>query len=260
MSRKTCIVLAALTMGLGAVAAAPAFEKVPEQANAALKGARGKPVRSGLVFINGHYLKPPYVVARYGTAIYINNVQATGQVVPWRTFLGVGAAAPAQPAPAKKAAKPSSSIDDLFDDAPPAAPATPAQAAPQAQDSGEFVLNARTKSLLRRIDEYRKDINKRLLTGQACFMGVRYSPVFVPSRLCSDMLGMLPEAMRDAADGADLAARMRRSNYLFMNAELCDDIMGNRADYPALIERRTQLREDEKLQNMIRKGQQGIVP
>ena len=115
--KKTYMLLAALAAVLLADAAAPAFEKVPDAARVALKGARGKPVRKGFVFVNGHYLPPPYVVARYGTAIFVNNVQVTGQVVPWKSFLATQpgnepAVTPAPAAPAKKA----TAIDDLFDD------------------------------------------------------------------------------------------------------------------------------------------------
>ena len=111
------ILIAALAATLFANAADSVFEKVPDAARKALKGARGKPVRKGFVFINGHYLPPPYTVARYGTAIFINNVQATGQIVPWKTFLSTqagGASAPAS-SPAMPARK-VSAIDDLFDD------------------------------------------------------------------------------------------------------------------------------------------------
>ena len=113
--KKMYILLAAVAAGLLAGAASPTFEKVPDAARTALKGARGKPVRKGFVFVNGHYLQPPYVVARYGTAIFVNDVQVTGQVVSWKSFLatqpgGAPAATPAPAAPAKKA----TAIDDLF--------------------------------------------------------------------------------------------------------------------------------------------------
>ncbi|MBR1587358.1 MAG: hypothetical protein IJ658_03435, partial [Kiritimatiellae bacterium] len=109
MKKNQYILLAALSAAMMAGAAAPAFEKVPDAANAALKGSRGKPVRKGMVFVNGRYMPPPYVVARYGTAIFVNNVQATDQIVSWKMFLatqpGGAASAPgaAPAAPAKKA-------------------------------------------------------------------------------------------------------------------------------------------------------------
>ena len=115
--KKTYILLVALATILSTDAAAPAFEKVPDAARVALKGARGKPVRKGFVFVNGHYLPPPYVVARYGTAIFVNNVQVTDQIVPWKSFLATQAgAAPAAPSAPAAPAKKATAIDDLFDD------------------------------------------------------------------------------------------------------------------------------------------------
>ncbi|MBR0506844.1 MAG: hypothetical protein IJJ84_15700, partial [Kiritimatiellae bacterium] len=73
---------------LAAGAAAPQFEEVPAGANKALKAVKGKPIRSGMVFVNGHYVKPPYVLMRSGTALFVNHgIQITGQIVPWKAFL-----------------------------------------------------------------------------------------------------------------------------------------------------------------------------
>jgi len=256
--KKTYMLLAALAAVLLADAAAPAFEKVPDAARTALKGARGKPVRKGFVFVNGHYLPPPYVVARYGTAIFVNNVQVTGQIVPWQTFLSTQAgSAPAAPAPAAPAKK-ATAIDDLFDDG--GAPAKQAAPEPEASGDGSFELNARAKQLLKRINDYRTDINRRLLNGETCFFGKNYARVDVPQRLGRGLLDVLPEAMRDAADGADLYGRMRNRGYVFLNADLCADLIENRADYTALVERRRKVKEDEDVQKLISTGKQGIAP
>ena len=255
--KKTYMLLAALAAVLLADAAAPAFEKVPDAARTALKGARGKPVRKGFVFVNGHYLPPPYVVARYGTAIFVNNVQVTGQIVPWQTFLSTQAgSAPAAPAPAAPAKK-ATAIDDLFDDG--AAPAQ--QAAPAAADAGgdAFVPNARSEQMLKRINDYRTDVNKRLLNGDACFFG-RYGFVVVQQRLCRNMMEALPDAVRDSADGADLYNRMRGRGLVFLNANICSDLNENRADYSALVERRRKMQEDEEVRKMLSNGGQGITP
>jgi len=248
------IVVAAAAFG------ARAFEKVPDEARTALKGTRGKPTRTGFVFINGHYIKPPYIVARYGTAIFINNEQITDQIVPWRSFLatqpGAAAAAqatkPATPAPAKK----SSSIDDLFDDDSAPAKGTSAQPAAAAASDGAFVGNDRSKALVKKINEVRTDINKRLRNGQAFFFGAGHAPVAVPARLTRDLIAILPDEMRDAADGADLAARMRAKGFVFLGPEVCNDLIENRADYPMLVERIQQMKEDENIQNLL-KGSQG---
>ena len=256
--KKTYILLVALATVLSADAAAPAFEKVPDAARTALKGARGKPVRKGFVFVNGHYLPPPYVVARYGTAIFINNIQVTGQVVPWKSFLATqpgnaSAAAPAPAAPAKKA----TAIDDLFDDGGTSAPQE--AAAKPAADSGAFEPNARTEQMLKRINDYRTDVNKRLLNGDACFFG-RYGFVVVQQRLTRGMMDALPEAIRDSENGADLFGRMRAKGLAYLNANICADLIENRADYSALVERRRQMKEDEDVLNILSNGARGTAP
>jgi len=243
-------------------AAAPSFEKVPDEARVALRGTRGKPTSTGLVFVNGHYLKPPYVLARYGTAIFVNNVQVTDQIVPWRSFLAtqpgaapVAASAPAPAAPAKKA----TAIDDLFDDAPaPAAKAAEA-AAPSAGTSEKFEMNERAKALLKRINDQRTALNRRLRNGETCFFGKGYARVDVPQRLGRDLIGVLPEAMRDASDGADLHNRMRARGFVFLNAQLCSELIENRADYTEIVERRKKLKEEDDLQKMLNGGQR-VVP
>ena len=87
MTRKFELVLLAAALVCASVAATPKFEKVPAAAMKALQGVRGKPVISGLVFANGHYIKPPYRVARLGTAIFVNDEQVSNQIVPWKSFL-----------------------------------------------------------------------------------------------------------------------------------------------------------------------------
>lgn len=63
------------------------FESVPKRALVELKAAVGKPIDTGLVFVNGKYMPPPYKVERYGTAIRINGMQVSNQVVPWDEFV-----------------------------------------------------------------------------------------------------------------------------------------------------------------------------
>lgn len=263
MKKNMYILLVALSAAMTACAAAPAFEKVPDAANAALKGSRGKPVRKGIVFVNGHYLPQPYVVARYGTAIFVNNVQVTDQIVSWKMFLAtqpggaVSVPAPAPAAPAKKA----TAIDDLFDDGGTPAAAAPTQEAAPAADAGgsTFVANERSKQLLKRISDYRTAVNRRLLNGGMCFFGKAYARVDVPPRLARGLLDVLPEAIRDASDGNDLYNRMRAKGFVFMGASLCADLIEHRADYTALIELRKKMKEDEDVQKLISTGSQGIT-
>ena len=242
--------------------AAPSFDKVPDEARIALRGTRGKPTRTGLVFVNGHFLKPPYTVARYGTAIFVNNVQVTDQVVSWRSFLATqpGAAPAAAPAPAPAApAKKASAIDELCDDARAPAAQAAAEPAPSAGGSGKFEMHEQAKGLLKRINDHRTALNRRLRNGETCFFGKSYARVDVPQRLSRDLLGVLPEAMRDAADGADLYNRMRARGFVFLSAPLCAELIENRADYTELVERRNKIKEEEDLQKMLN-GRQGTTP
>jgi len=64
-----------------------AFAKVPKQALVELKATVGKPFSSGLVFVNGKFIDPPYKVERYGTALRINGIQVTNEIIPWTEFL-----------------------------------------------------------------------------------------------------------------------------------------------------------------------------
>lgn len=67
-------------------ACACAFAPVPDEAKC-LGRTKGKPFSSGIVFVNGRYLPPPYRVERVGNAIFINRRQVTGQVIDWREFV-----------------------------------------------------------------------------------------------------------------------------------------------------------------------------
>ncbi len=64
-----------------------AFQDAPKESAKALGATKGKPIRSGLVFINGKFIRPPYVVERRGTVIRVNKVPVTGQIVTWSELL-----------------------------------------------------------------------------------------------------------------------------------------------------------------------------
>ena len=88
--RQCGIFLSSLVLAFSAFAAPVRqneFPPVPKEALAKLKCAVGLPVSRGLVFVNGKYIELPYRVERYGTAIRINQIQVTGQLVDWGEFL-----------------------------------------------------------------------------------------------------------------------------------------------------------------------------
>ncbi len=240
------VAMAVLALGVGA------FEKVPEAAMTALKGVRGKNVSTGYVFVNGHYLKPPYKLARYGTAVYVNETQVTDQIVSWKSFLATqdGYAAAAAPEPEKKKA-----ADDLFDEAP-AAKVVAAEKAKAAKErdaaaAASFTANAQSKKLLKRIDSYRLEVRRALRAGNVCFFGDRYARVLVEPRLAKQLMAFLPEAMGNAANAAELEATCRSKGFPFLTRAICEDLIANRADYLLLVERRRKLQEEESLQKMF---------
>lgn len=117
-----------------------AFQPIPKASARALGVTRGKSFPKGLVFINGKYLPPPYVVERWGTGIRINSTPVTGQIVDWNEFLktqpgvktvtsepeSVAVSESAEPEaeaeatsetqPVEAAAADVNSLDDLFED------------------------------------------------------------------------------------------------------------------------------------------------
>ena len=245
-------------LALAAGAATPQFEEVPAAANKALKAVKGKAIRTGMVFVNGHYVKPPYVLMRSGTAIFVNyNTQITGQVVPWKAFLatqGGAAAAAAKPA-APAPARPAQSVDDLFADAPPVAPAkTAAPAAANAAEDVDFTPNEQSKRLLKRINDRRSYLDRRLREGYVIFFGSRYAPVSVAPRMARALLAMLPEAIRDADDGADLLRKLRAKGINYLSREICDELVENRTDSPQIIEHRKEMEKADELNKLLQQG------
>ena len=265
MRKSMMLALVAL---MAVVAAASGFEPVPEAARTALRGTRGKPFTAGLLFCDGACVKPPYRVARYGTAIFVNDRQVTGQIVPWRAFLATqeGYVPPVPPKPAAvEAKKPKAAADDLFDDAPaqtapaakPSAPAAKPSAPAAEEASVAFRANAKSAALVKKVNAVRVEIQRKLKDGYICFYGARYPRVFVGPRVAKDLLAVLPEAISDAPDGAALEAAMRAKGFAFMGRELCEDLVRHRADYPKILERRRALEEEEALRRMMERAREG---
>lgn len=237
---RTRIMWVALALTVASVFAAPPFEKVPDQALQMLKGAVGKPQDSGLVFANGHYIRPPYRVARMGTAIFINDIQVTDQVNSWRKFLatqpGYAGKVVARAAEAGEA----KSLDELFAD-------EEESEAKEHEVAIPFAPNAKSAVLLKEIDSYRADIQRKLREGNFIFFGSRYARVIVEPRVAKSLLAVLPEAMREADDATDMEARLRAKGIVFLNRTVCSDLLEHRPDYLKLVERRKALNELARL-------------
>ena len=254
MKMKTVIALMGALV-LAASAARPEFEEVPAGANKALKAVKGKPIRTGMVFVNGHYVKPPYVLMRSGTALFANSrTQITGQVVPWKAFLATqgGASAPKPAAPAQP--RTAQSVDDLFADTPPPASKPAAPAATDVAEEVDFIPNARSDRLLEQINRQRSFFDRRLRDGYVIFFGSRYAPVSVEPRSGRALMAILPEAIRDSSDGADLYGRMRAKGFPYMTRELCDELVENRVDYSRIVERRKEMEREDEVNKLLRQG------
>ncbi len=241
-------------------AAAPQFEEVPAGANKNLKAVKGKPIHAGMVFVNGHYVRPPYVLMRSGTALFLNNgIQITGQIVSWKAFLaaqgGSVASVPSQPA-APAPSRPVQNVDDLFADTPPPPSPSKTSTAPVASSGSEasFAHNEHTRRLLKRINDRRSYLDRKLREGNVIFFGARYPTVSVEPRLVRSLLAVLPEAMREANDGAQLFAVLRSKGVNYLNREICDELVENRQDYLQIIERRKAIEKDDELRNLLETG------
>ena len=68
------------------------------------------------------------------------------------------------------------------------------------------------------------------------------------------VMAMLPEAIRDSSDGADLFGKMRGKGITYMTREICDELVENRTDYSALVERRKEMEKADELNKLLRQG------
>ncbi len=253
-------------LALCALWAAPTgFEPVPGAALKHLKGTRGKPIRKGVVFVNGRYLPPPYTVWRKGTAIFIGKTQVTGQIVPWSAFVmaqGSEDGAVAAPKPVERKPAPVvRSVDDLFDDEPSTPQAATAASAPASEPelTGAYTSNTATKRYLKRIMNYRTDVDRRLRRGEILFFGTRYSMLHVEDRLCMPLMNALPGALRDASDAYDLQSRLRSHGITYLSNAICEDLFANQAFSFAIDERRAKMQDEAEVMKILDDGAQGVV-
>ena len=265
-------------MATVAAIAASAFEEIPKASAKALGVTRGKQFEHGLVFVNGKYLEPPYVVERWGTGIRINSIPVTGQVIDWSEFVKTQDPANVtkvmpdpvdEPPVPVQAAQPSymaqsdvDALDDLFDDNPApkkaAAPSPrrvvapkPRQAAPRYELNGKFVKNEATKALVKRINDQRTEIDGILRRGGFIFFGDNYSRVVGDARTAESMLASLPELMQRADSANSFRAAVRANGMVYINEILAAQIFGNKIDYRRLQERRQKLKQEREWSKLL---------
>ena len=270
---------AIVSAAVAAAAALQAMPEIPVESAKALGRTRGKMIKTGLVFVDGKYMEPPYVVERWGTGIRINNTQVTGQIVDWLEFLKTQDGFKMKPAEQAASEKPSqaespessnesasslddlfdddsgggeSSLDDLFDDDPKPAKKkknTVRKALkPKVQVSyefeGEFAANEASKALLLKINSLRTDIDKHLRNGGFICFGENYSRVMGDSRTSLRMLERLPDLMRRYEDPKSFTAAVRAAGMIYFPDELYRDLFSNRLDYRKLDKRCKKWKKD----------------
>jgi len=279
--RKLLVLVAAALLGSLALEAAP--RKVPAAAVKNLKITRGKPIRTGMVFMDGEFISAPYTVERYGTALRINGKQITGPLVPWDEFLKTQAGAkvttsttevPAE-AGAPEPEEPEEELfeddedDDplaaLFDDEPKPKKAKPKKAAKKKKPAGprqvtttkvefdgDFEMNPACQKMVDRINSRRTMIDQNLRNGGFYFFGSGYSGANGDAALAMSLLKVLPEAIRGANSGDQLHATLRAKGFPFVSAAICQDLMAHRSDYVKLIELRKKLEADAQFNSLIK--------
>ena len=258
-----------------------AFATVPKQALVELKATVGKPFSAGLVFVNGKFLDPPYKVERYGTALRINGVQVTNEIIPWTEFLKTQPGAriekvdppPAAAAPVAESASPAEEpevavssdssgddIDDLFDDDPkpkkkaaakPAAVKRQPKAAPPQPTTivvldGEFKPNDKTKAMVARINKERTRIETVLRKGGCYFFGTRYATISVDRMPAEMFLAAIPGVMKSNTAFEPFSSSARAKGITFLSEAVLRDLFRNRLDYIRLIAREKAIKEEGK--------------
>lgn len=271
---KVKIVLA-IAAALAVPFAEASFQPNPKGAVKALKVTRGKPFKTGLVFIDGKYIPPPYTIERYGLVLRVNKIQATNPVIPWEEFIktqegvtvsktttgGTSDAATDAPEPEPEPEILSDDDDplaDLFDDEPSSKKSSPKKPAYKPRPrkptvvttysfDGEFVPNDTTKALLAKINQSRTEVDALLRQGGFVCFGADYSRVTGDSGTSKMLLMKLPDMMKTCQSAAALRQAIRANGFTFIPDELCRDLYQNRVDYIKLFERQKAAKEEAEM-------------
>ncbi len=263
-----------LTITAALLAVSAMAIEIPKASAKALGATKGRSITQGLVFINGAYIEPPYIVERWGAGIRINGIPAIGEVVEWTEFIktqsGVKvtkseSAAP-ESAPAESEEEDEadldlgddddSSLDDLFDDdpKPKKEKAKKTVRKPRVRKpvvtvtyslEGDFVANDASNALLGRVNARRRDIDAALRAGGFFCFGDNYSSVNGNRSLAAKILASVPEFQRKCKDAREFTLAVRGANLFYLTDLICEDLYRNRTDYLKLQRRHAKLSEDE---------------
>ncbi|MCR5414903.1 MAG: hypothetical protein K6F50_09310 [Kiritimatiellae bacterium] len=267
-----CALLLSVAGAAPRASAASSFQKPPSAALKALKATVGKPFKAGWVFVDGKYIQPPYKVERWGTALRVNGVQISGEIVPWSEFVKtqdgvtVSRNEPETAAAEEETEQPEEdvedlfgedgdemSLDDLFDDEPeeedqPAKkkPARRPKAKKPAATvtysfDGEFTPNEKTRAYIAKINAERTRIDRLLRSGAYICCGSNYAMLTGDAGSAKLLISKLPDIMKHCSDEASFMRAARDARLTYLPAALVRELYRNRFSYPLLEQR---LKED----------------
>lgn len=281
--RRFCVTAVWGFLFLFAFGAEAAFTPAPKEAVRALKITKGKPFSSGVVFINGKFIEPPYVVERYGNVLRINKIQITNAIIDWSEFLKtqdssvitktevVEESKAAEPEPEPVAATPISTDDDddpladLFDDSPAPkktgrkqaahhAPAKKSEAPKTATTvalTGEFDLNAKAAMMVNKINVMRTEIDASLRRGGFFCFGSTYSRVSGDRAAANKILQDVPKIMKDNSEYGPFSDGIRRAGFVYFPPNLVKEMFANRVDYLVMQKRWKKVFEEQEYNSML---------
>lgn len=281
--RRFCVTAVWGFLFLFAIGAEAAFTPAPKEAVRALKITKGKPFSSGVVFINGKFIEPPYVVERYGNVLRINKIQITNAIIDWSEFLKtqdnsvitktevVEEPKSSKPEPEPVAATPISTDDDddpladLFDDSPAPkktgrkqsahhAPAKKSEAPKTTTTvalTGEFDLNAKAAMMVNKINAMRTEIDASLRRGGFFCFGSAYSRVSGDRAAANKILQDVPKIMKDNSEYGSFADGIRKAGFVYFPPNLVKEMFANRVDYLVMQKRWKKVFEEQEYNSML---------
>ena len=284
--RRFCVTAVWGFLCLIAGVAEASFTPAPKEAVKALKITKGKPFSSGVVFINGKFIEPPYVVERYGNVLRINKIQITNAIIDWTDFLRTQDATVVtttevvdEPASEELETKPVEAtpistdddddpLADLFDDSPAPKKTTRTNAAHHAPAkkaethkprtalalNGEFDLNAKAAMMVNKINAMRTEIDASLRRGCFFCFGSSYSRVSGDRAAANRILQDIPKIMKENSELGPFSARIRKAGFVYFPPNLVKEMFSNRLDYLVMQKRWKKVFEEQEFNSMLNKA------
>ena len=283
--RRFCVTAVWGFLFLFAASSYASFVPPPKEAVKALKITKGRPFSCGVVFVDGKFIEPPYVVERYGNVLRINKIQISNAIVDWSDFFKtqdnlvvtkLETSAPASVddgsahAPASNALLDSADDDDplsdLFDDTPAkhqdgrqnqvshhtsTPKATARKTKTKISLNGEFKKNAKSSMYVNKINALRAEIDASLRRGCFFCFGSSYSRVSGDREAAHKILREIPKLMKDNSEFSSFAAAVRKSGFVYFPPKLVHEMFANRLDYLSLQKRWKAVLEELEFDSML---------